>query len=109
MKKRKNTRQIEVYKKYIAPEFKQMKVDPMMTAVVIMNSERTHRYKSRVNSSSFVVGRTSIMDPINLSKESPEIQKAIIEKSKRIAPAFNKGALQYVTDESEPKYLGRKL
>jgi hypothetical protein len=49
------------------------------------------------------------MEPMNLAKESPEVREAIIEKSRRIAPAFNKGAVQYVTDGAEPKYIGRKI
>jgi hypothetical protein len=46
------------------------------------------------------------MDPVALAKESPETQAAIIAKSKRIAIAYNKGAYQYVTDETDPKSLG---
>jgi hypothetical protein len=30
-------------------------------------------------------------------------------KKGRIAPAFNKGAYQYVTDSAEPQSLGRKI
>jgi len=42
-------------------------------------------------------------------QESAETIKAIEEKSKRIAPAFNKGAVQYITDQTDAKYLGRKI
>ena len=48
----------------------------------------------------------SVMDPVNLAKESPETRAAIVAKSKRIAIAYNKGAYQYVTDETDPKSLG---
>jgi hypothetical protein len=43
------------------------------------------------------------------AEESAATVKAIEEKSKRIAPAFNKGAVQYITDETDAKYLGRKI
>lgn len=33
----------------------------------------------------------------------------IERKKTRIAPAFNKGAAQYITDGDDPKFLGRKL
>lgn len=50
----------------------------------------------------------SIMDPKRLAKETPEIRAAIIAKSHRIAPAYNKGAAQYITDETDLTDLGRK-
>lgn len=48
------------------------------------------------------------MDPVQLAKESPEVQEAIIAKSKRIAIAYSKGAYQYVTDETDAKTIGKK-
>ena len=49
------------------------------------------------------------MDPANLARESEETQQAILAKSKRIAPMFNKGADQYITEESDLTTLGRKI
>jgi hypothetical protein len=49
------------------------------------------------------------MDPAQLAKESPEVRDAIIAKSKRLAPAYNKGAVQYVTDGADIETLGRKM
>ena len=43
------------------------------------------------------------------SEESAATVKAIEDKAKRIAPAFNKGAVQYITDGTDAKHLGRKL
>jgi hypothetical protein len=48
------------------------------------------------------------MDPVSLARETPEVRDAIIAKSKRLAPAYNKGAVQYVSDETDPKTIGRK-
>ncbi len=42
-------------------------------------------------------------------QESSETIKEIEAKAKRVAPAFNKGATQYITDEADPKTLGRKV
>lgn len=42
-------------------------------------------------------------------QETPETVRAIEEKAKRVAPAYNKGATQYITDGTEAKYLGRKI
>lgn len=36
-------------------------------------------------------------------------QEEIERKKQRIAPAYSKGAYQYITDETDPRELGRKL
>jgi hypothetical protein len=70
--------------------------------------DATKEIRSLVTTSAFVPARISMTDPMTLAKESPETQAAIIAKSKRIAIAFNKGAYQYVSDESDVKSIGRK-
>ena len=107
--RRKSKRIVEVYQKYSPPPFRTMKALPTATAVILMHSERTHQYPSATSRGEFVAARTSVMEPMNLAKESPEVREAIIEKSRRIAPAFNKAAYQYVTDDTEPKYIGKKI
>jgi hypothetical protein len=42
-------------------------------------------------------------------QESSATVKAIEEKAMRVAPAYNKGATQYITDGTDAKYLGRKI
>ena len=42
-------------------------------------------------------------------EEKPETIKAIEQKAMRVAPAYNKGAVQYITDETDAKYIGRKI
>ena len=44
----------------------------------------------------------------NLHKEPEHVRKAILEKAKRIAPLYSKGAYQYITPESDAKDIGRK-
>jgi hypothetical protein len=41
--------------------------------------------------------------------ESAETVKEIERKKTRIAPAFNKGANQYITEGTDPTTLGRKI
>ena len=54
----------------------------------------------------YTCGKKSIMDPVALAKEQPEVRDAIIAKSKRIAIHYNKGAYQYVTDGIDIKQIG---
>lgn len=54
-----------------------------------------------------VASRNTIMD--NLHKESEEVRQQILAKKNRLAPAYSKGAVQYITDEADPSHLGRKL
>jgi len=42
-------------------------------------------------------------------QEKPETVRAIEEKAMRVAPAYNKGAVQYITDQTDAKYIGRKI
>ena len=51
--------------------------------------------------------KTGVM--VNLYKETPEVQKQILDKAKRVAPAYNKGGLQYITDNCDLTTLGRKV
>ena len=50
--------------------------------------------------------RQSMTDAAVLAKEPEHVREAILAKSKRIAIAYNKGAYQYVTDETDPKTIG---
>ena len=44
----------------------------------------------------------------NLHKESPEVQRAILDKASRVMPLFNKGGLQYATPDTDLKMVGSK-
>ena len=44
----------------------------------------------------------------NLHKESPEVQKEIMAKAARTAPAYSKGAYQYITPGADLSDVGRK-
>lgn len=42
-------------------------------------------------------------------QESPEAIAEAEKKKTRIAPAYNKGPLMYITDDADTKSLGRKV
>ena len=44
----------------------------------------------------------------NLHKETPEVQKEIMAKAARTAPAYSKGAYQYITPGADLSDVGRK-
>lgn len=44
----------------------------------------------------------------NLHKETPEVQKAILDKAKRIEVAYNKGPAMYITPGTDITQLGSK-
>ena len=44
----------------------------------------------------------------NLHKESPEVQRQIMEKASRCLPLFNKGGYQYATPDTDMTMTGSK-
>lgn len=50
----------------------------------------------------------SPMDPRVLANEKPEVREAILAKSRRLMPLYNKGAVQYVTDGEDVTTLGSR-
>lgn len=42
-------------------------------------------------------------------EESAATIKEIERKKTRLVPAYNKGAVQYVTDGTDPRYIGKKV
>ena len=51
--------------------------------------------------------RKSIMESVLRGDESQEVKDEVIRKSKCLAPAFNKGALQYVGSKEQAKDIGK--
>ncbi len=52
--------------------------------------------------------RDSIMEKVLRGEESQETSDEIIRKSKCLAPAYNKGAMQYISSEDQAKDVGKK-
>lgn len=68
----------------------------------------TTEFKSLYGQGKAECGRTNMMEPMVLQKESPEVQAEILRKASRLVPQYNKGAVQYTPDEQDPSDLGRK-
>lgn len=51
--------------------------------------------------------KTQVKYKGDMERREREAQKEIERKKKRIAPAYNKGAYQYITDETNPTDLGK--
>lgn len=52
--------------------------------------------------------KRSVMDPRVLANEKPEVREAILAKSRRLMPLYNKGGYQYVTDGEDVSTLGAR-
>lgn len=72
-------------------------------------AERNPNDISSVSQTGYIAVRRSKTDQHYLEKQTPEVRDAIVAKSKRLAPAYNKGSYQYISDEAEIKTLGRKI
>lgn len=69
---------------------------------------REDNYPSVIGTSKAECGRSNMMEPMVLQKESPEVQAEILRKASRLVPQYSKGAVQYTPDEQDPSDLGRK-
>lgn len=70
--------------------------------------DQNQNYKSLDTGVTGAVTTRSMMNPLMWRNESEETINGIVEKSKRIAPHYSKGAAQYITDELDYSDLGRK-
>lgn len=75
---------------------------------VLTHDRGTEQYPSLYGQGKAECGRTNMMEPMMLQKESPEVQAEILRKASRLAPQYSKGAVQYTPDEQDPSDLGRK-
>lgn len=57
----------------------------------------------------YIPAKESMMDRAIAGKETKEVCEAIKKKAQRIAPEFNKGAAQYITEGSDLTQLGKKV
>lgn len=54
------------------------------------------------------VMKRNVLDPRVLANEKPEVRDAILAKSRRTMPLYNKGSYQYVTDGEDVTTLGSR-
>jgi len=90
-------------------KFNTLKVPNYSSSSLRVGADAASSLPSLVSTTQFIPNRTGMMDPAKLAKESPEVRDAIIAKSKRLAPAYSKGAVQYITDDADIQTLGRKI
>jgi hypothetical protein len=72
-------------------------------------SEDASKIKSHVTTKQFVPAIKSMMNPVTLAQESEETRNEIIAKSKRIAPLYSKGPVQFMSEDTDYKTVGRKV
>lgn len=96
----------EVFKKLDVEKLRRLKVNKLPTYDY---SWRRNAYVSKIPSLETTASNTSsnsMMDPVALKKEPLEVRREIIAKSKRLAIAYNKGPIMFITDETDPASLG---
>ena len=72
-------------------------------------SDQYRDIKSHTTSTQFVPAVKSMMNPVTLAQESEETRNEIIAKSKRIAPLYSKGPVQFMSEDTDYKTVGRKV
>lgn len=94
---------------FVAPRISKSDFRPLKVETV-SRRQGSLQYQtiSSVKDTCHVASVRSIMDPRALANESPETRREIISKSKRIAPAYSKGAYQLITEGMDVSDLGRK-
>lgn len=102
--------QIELYNR-VGLNVNQIDTNPKFKP--ISNYSLTYRGKNdkkiSMDSGIGVAFKKSIMDPMTLRHEKPEVAKAIKQKASRTAPLFNKGGLQYISDGEDLTSIGKKV
>lgn len=77
-----------------------------------IESKGLYRETKQYKSADITMGPDFVRKPKKLSEDmkqrEAEAQKEIIAKSKRVAPAYSKGAYQYISD-LDIEYLGKKV
>lgn len=81
---------------------------PTINPVVAARMAATRAIRSVDSGHTGAVYTKSMMDPLQWRGESQEEIDKIVAKSKRLAPAYSKGAVQYVSDGTDPSDLGKK-
>ena len=74
----------------------------------VVHKNSTAHIPSLESNEPAICARTSIMDRINLDKESESVKEQILTKSKRIAQMYSKGGYQYIPDEIDITTIGTR-
>lgn len=92
---------------------------PRSNKEISLHAIPTYEYddpsQARTIASANAPARTKKPKPVNyednpeLAEREAKAQKEKDHKRKRLAPAYNKGPVMYITDDTNPAELGRKL
>lgn len=89
---------------------REMKAAASKKVFVMTTSINAQLYDSKkypsVSNGTNNTSKSSIME--ERYKETPEVRAAIERKANCLAPAYNKGAYQYISDEQSAKDAGKK-
>jgi hypothetical protein len=81
---------------------------PTLSPHVAQRIREQKQYKSIDSGITGAVFTRSMMDPLQWRGESQDVIDAIKHKSTCLAPAYSKGAVQYISAGTDPSDLGRK-
>lgn len=93
----------------IAQKLNRKDIEKLLTSKIPSYAVSSGNYKSICVDRVGGAGRKSMTDKRFLAGESEEVQREIIRKANSLAPAYSKGAYQYVGSEEDAKYVGRKI
>jgi hypothetical protein len=81
---------------------------PLLNPNIAARIKEQKQYKSIDSGIKGAVYSKSMMDPLQWRGESKDVVDSIKHKSTCIAPAYSKGAYQYVSAGTDPSDIGRK-
>ena len=93
----------------IAQKLNRKDLEKLSTHKIPTYATTKTNYKSICIDRAGGAARNSMTDPAFLAKESEETKRAILAKANSIAPAYSKGAYQFISNTEDAKYAGRKL
>ena len=93
----------------IAQKLNRKEIEKLLTTKIPTYKVASGNYKSICVARAGGAGRPSMTDARFLANDSEETRKAILAKANSLAPAYSKGAYQYISNVEDAKYAGRKM
>ena len=93
----------------IAQKLNRKELEKILTTKIPTYAVASSNHKSICVDRAGGAGRQSMTDARFLATESEETRKEILRKASSLAPAYSKGAYQYVGSIEDAKYVGRKI
>jgi len=92
-----------LHKMGLHPEQLAAKKNKHQVAMPSYKTEETVKLSNKIGNG---YKTASVID--NLHKEKVDVQAQIIRKASRVAPIYNKGGYQFVTDGTDPSQIGSR-